>query len=418
MWSTGRIKGCDLFGWDVAMRSGHSKLFIAEGELDAVSLYAMIKNHQKGTQYEDREPAVVSLSKGASYAEAEISANADKIRKQFKEVVLVFDQDKQGKAATEAVLRIAPDFKTVELPAKDANECLIKGHKKAAVNACLFNAQAPKNTRIIWGSTLHEDARKAAVMGFSWPWAALTKLTRGIRLGETYYFGAGVKMGKSEVVNALAAHFIKEHGWKCFMAKPEEANRKTYQMVVGKIAGKIFHDPEIEFDYDAYDEASPVVGDNLAMINLYQHLGWDSLKSDIRQAATQGCKAIFIDPITNLTAGMETSKANEKLQEIAVELSAMAADLNVAMFIFCHLKAPEGLPHERGGKVLSTQFAGSRAMMRSCNYMIGLEGNKDPDITPVERCKRDIVLLEDREFGSTGRVGLYWNPATSLFNEV
>jgi twinkle protein len=117
----------------------------------------------------------------------------------------------------------------------------------------------------------------------------------------------------------------------------------------------------------------------------------------------------------------------------------MALDYNIVIFIFCHLKAPEGniakerrekyyhdgkfiglgnCPHEYGGDVLSAQFAGSRAMMRSCNMMIGIEGNKDPSLDQVSKNRRDLVLLEDREFGETGRFPLYWNPNTTIFEEA
>jgi twinkle protein len=418
MWSTGEMKGVDLFGWDVAVQTGAKRLYITEGELDAVSLYQIITKQQANGQFADREPAVVSITRGSKYAAKDISANLEKIRRSFSEVVLVFDQDESGKKAVEETLLVAPDFMTVDLPEHDASDCLVAGKGKAAFAACLWKAAVPKNTRLVWGTSLHEAGRIEAEWGASYPWASLTKLTRGIRFGETIYFGAGVKMGKSELVNAIAAWLITEHGWKVFMAKPEEANRKTYQMVVGKVMDKIFHDPDVPFDYDAYDEGSKKVGDNLAMVNLYQHLGWESLKKDIIAAANEGCQAIFIDPITNLTAGMESGEANVKLQEIAVELSALAMDLNVVVFIFCHLKAPNGSsPHERGGEVLSSQFSGSRAMMRSCNYMIGLEGNKDPDLDEQTRNCRDLVVLEDREFGMVGRVKLFWEKVTGRFRE-
>ena len=417
MWTTGEMKGVDLFGWEQAVVTGARRLFITEGELDAVALYQMIMRQQAGGKYADRIPAVVSLTRGCSNAAADITANIQKIRRAFKEVVLVFDQDEPGKEAQEAVLKIAPDFLTVDLPEKDANACLMEGKSKAAVDACMWKASIPKNTRLVWGSSLHEAGRQEAEWGATYPWPSLTALTRGMRFGETVYIGAGVKMGKSEVVNALADHCIREHGWKVFMAKPEENNRKSYQMVVGKAVGKIFHDPNIPFDYEAYDRGSALIGDNLAMVDLYQHMGWDSLQTDIRAAAAAGCKAVFIDPITNLTTGLESGEANTKLQEIAVALSAMAHDLNLIIFIFCHLKAPAGTPHERGGEVLSSQFSGSRAMMRSCNYMIGLEGNKDPELDSMTRNERDLVVLEDREFGCTGRVKLRWDPQTGLFKE-
>lgn len=419
MWAIGTTKDADLFGWKQAIIASGKKLFITEGEMDAVALFQIMKEHNKGTQYADLCPSVVSLSNGSGGAAKQLGKLASEIRRKFKEVVLVFDMDEPGRKAVAEVLKILPEALVVELPSKDANQCLVDGRSKACYNACQFNAQKPKNTRIVSGDDLHEKAKQPPVYGISWPWRHITEATRGIRLGETIYIGAGQKQGKSEVVNTLAAHFIREHGWKVFLAKPEEGNIKTYKLVAGKLVGKFFHDPTKPFDEKAYDEAGKVLKEHLYMLNLFQHLGWETLKSDIRQAANDGCKAIIIDPITNLTNGMESGAANVKLQEIAQELSAMALDLNVVIFIFCHLRNPDsGAPHERGGEVLSSQFAGSRAMARSCNLMLGLEGNRDPGLKPEERNLRTLVLLEDREFGETGRYKLYWDNHTGLFNEI
>ena len=419
MWAVGSTKDADLFGWEQAVAAGGKKLFITEGECDAVALFQIMKEHNKGTQWADLNPAVVSLSHGAATAAKQLGKMLPEIRKHFKEIVLVFDNDGPGKEAVSDVLKIIPDALVASLPEKDANECLVAGKSKACYNACQFNAQKPKNTRLVSGNDLHEKAKEPAVYGISWPWKHITESTRGIRLGETIYIGAGQKQGKSEIVNTLTAHFIKEHGWKVFLVKPEESNNKTYKLVAGKLVGKFFHDPNKPFDEVAYDEAGKILNDHLYMLNLYQHVGWETLKTDIRQAASEGCKAIIIDPITNLTNGMDAATANVKLQEIAQELSAMALDLNVVIFIFCHLRNPDsGPPHERGGEVLSSQFAGSRAMARSCNLMLGLEGNRDPGLTPEERNLRTLILLEDREFGETGRFKLYWNRLTGLFQEI
>lgn len=419
MWAIGSTKGADFFGWQQAIQTGGKKLFITEGECDAVALFQIFKEHNKGTQYADYNPAVVSLSNGSGGASKQFAKMISEIRKHFKEIILVFDNDAPGKKAVEDVLKIVPDALVASLPSKDANQCIIDGRSKAAYNACQFNAQKPKNTRLVSGNDLHDSSREPPVFGVSWPWEHITKATRGIRLGETIYIGAGQKQGKSEVVNTLAAHFIKEHGWKVFLVKPEESNKKTYKLVAGKLVGKFFHDPTKPFDDVAYDKAGEVLNDRLFMLNLYQHVGFDTLKADIRSAASEGCKVIIIDPITNLTNGMDAASANVKLQEIAQELSAMALDLNVVIFIFCHLRNPDsGPPHERGGEVLSSQFAGSRAMARSCNLMLGLEGNRDPNLSAEERNLRTLVLLEDREFGETGRYKLYWDNSTGLFNEI
>lgn len=419
-WWTYHKGDLDLFGWKQALETGAKKLFITEGPEDMVALFQAMKENAIGSKYEQYNPAVVSLTHGAGSAVKQLSRLRPKIERHFKEIILVFDMDKPGRdAAEEVVKKVFPNAMVAELPEKDANDCVKAGKSKQLFNAVQFQAESPKNTRIIWGKELHEKARQQAKWGVSWPWDHVTQATRGIRKGETYYIGAAPKMGKSELVDAIASHLITAHGWKVLEAKPEQANEMTYKRMAGKIVGKIFHDPKKEFDYEAYDRAGPLLADNLAMLNLYQHIGWATLKLDIRAAAAAGVDAVFIDPITNLTNTMDSGEANSHLQAVAQELAAMALDLNIVIFIMCHLRNPEsGLSHDRGGAILSSQFAGSRAMARSCNYMFGLEGNKDPSLPKEESNLRWLVMLEDREFGETGRFPLYWDDNTSWFNEV
>lgn len=438
-WSVGDQSKVDLFGWEQAKASGARRLIITEGELDAVALKVIFDTYEKEA-YKDTIPAVCSLPHGAASAHKDISRLAPEIKKFFKEVSFCFDDDEPGHKATEECCKIFPGATVINLPCKDANECILQGKGKAAYQAAKWKNEVKKNTSLIFGEELHEAAREEAQYGeLTWPWEHLNKTTRGIRYGETIYIGAGVKCGKSELLNELAAHFIKAHGVKVFMAKPEEANKKTYKLLAGKMVGKVFHDPERKFDYDAYDQAGEQLAGKVAMVNLYQHLGWETLKEDIYAAAGWGAKVIFIDPLTTVTNGMNAGDANSKLQEIAQELAAMALDLGLVVFIFTHLKAHEGnisreirqkhyangkflglgnCPHELGGDISSAQFAGSRAMMRSCNMMLGLEANKDGDLPDETRNIRCLKLLEDREFGQTGNFKLYWNLHTTHFEEV
>lgn len=419
MWSIGNQSDVDLFGWEQAKASGARRLIITEGELDAVALYKIIETYTQDA-YKDYKPAVVSLPHGAASAGRDIARLLPQIKKWFKEVSLAFDDDEPGRKAVEEVCKILPSATVVPLPCKDANECIMKGKGKEAFKGLTFKSSAAKNSRIVWLDDIWEDAKKPAEWGVSWPWGAVTEATRGIRKGETVYIGAAQKMGKSELLNQIAAHLVAVNDWKVLLAKPEEANVKTAKLLAGKIAHAKFHDPKVEFDLSAYEEAGKtLLGNKVCMLNLYQHLGWETLKADIYAASGEGIDAVFIDPITNLTNGMNSADANTKLQEIAQELAAMAKDLNLVIFIFCHLRNPEsGLSHDRGGQVLTSQFAGSRAMGRSCNYMFGIEGNKDPDLPEEERNVRTLVLLDDREYGEVGRFDLYWSSKTTMFNEM
>ena len=418
MWSIGVDNDVDMFGWEQAKASGVKKLVITEGEFDAVALTRILETHTAET-YKDNIPAVVSLPNGASSAAKAVTKAQKEMKKFFSEVILCFDNDEAGKKAVDEVIKILPDVKVATLPCKDANEALVKGMGKAVWRAITFAAEKPKNTRLIKGSELREAAMRRPEMGLSWPYQGLTKLTRGIRRGETYYIGAGVKMGKSEIVNDIAKHLIVTHNLPVLLCKPEEDKARSYQALVSKAAGRIFHDPNIEFDEQAFIEAEKLIGDKAIIVDNYQFVNWDALKDDIRYAVNnESVHDVIIDPVTCFTAGMSASDTNEFLVGWASELAAMSKDLDFTAYIFCHLKAPDGTPHERGGEVLSTQFTGSRAMMRACHMMIGLEGNKDPELPLEERNRRKLKILDDRNFGSTGLVNLYWDWKTGLFNEM
>lgn len=435
--AVGDVKGADPFNWTNAVGSGAHTLIITEGLADAVAMEAIHRKHQVNKQF---MPAIISLPNGVKSVKSLIPLVNDLSR--FKKVVFAFDMDGPGRDAVTEAMKIYPKGVSCTLPAKDANDCIIKGKMKEAYDA-IWAAAPPKNSRVVGLSSLIEEARTPPEWGdVRWPFPSLDEKMRGIRKGETIYIGAGVKMGKSELLNHMLVDFVKQ-GHKVFAAKPEEALVKTTKMVLGKVAGGVFHDPRVEFDLELYDAAAEEMidengEDKLYLLDLYQHLGWETLKQDITYAASKGCRIVFIDPITNLTNGVAASDANTALSGIAEDAAVMAKDLGLTIFFFCHLKAPDGFvgekqrekkyeegtyvglgscPHEMGGTIHSNQFAGSRAMMRSCNLMLGLEGNKDPNLPDEIRNTRWLNILEDREFGNTGRTQIYWNPNTQLFKE-
>lgn len=419
MWSVGSDNDVDLFGWEQAIGRGAKKLIITEGEYDAVAMSKILDTYT-APGFRDYIPSVVSLPNGAGNAGRDIGRAYKKISKFFDEVILCFDQDEAGEKACKDVLKVLPNAKIATLPCKDANESLLMGSGKAVWRAVQFAAEKAKNTRVVLGSSLREDALKRPEMGLPWPWPSLTKLTRGRRRGETYYLGAGVKMGKSVTVDELARQIIVEDGLPCLLVKPEEDKGRTYQNLVAKAASRIFHDPEVEFDQEAFDAAEPLVGDKAIILDSYQVLDWETVKEDIRHVVNEyKVKDVIIDPITSFTASMTASEGNDFLVKMAMEIALMAKELDFTCYLFCHLNAPKtGEPHERGGEVLSTQFTGSRAMMRACHLMIGIEGNKDPELPDHERNVRKLKVLEDRNLGATGVVKLFYDNRTGRLNEM
>lgn len=438
-WSIGNVRKAEPFNWQNAKRSGAYRLIITEGKEDAVAVDAIVSRFGD----EKFRPAVISLPNGVNSVNSSLSQIAQEAKRLFKEIVICFDNDEAGQKAVKDAMLIFPHAMSVTLPEKDANDCIVKGSMKAAYKALSFNLAAPVNTRLIkttmdlWRSTA-TPTRPGELTWFS---PSMQKLMRGIRLGDTIYEGAGVKMGKSELLDQQAAHHLMEDNVPVMLISPEAGGTdRIMKGVAGKVVGKTFKDPDVPFDEDEYLRAGKLIGERLIILDSYQHLVWETIRDDIIYAANnEGTKAVFIDPITNLTAGLNSADANTFLNGFARDIAALAKDKGLAVFLFCHLKAPEGnisadsrlknyrdgkfhdlgnCPHEAGGTIHSNQFAGSRAMMQACHLMLGLEGNKDSNLQESTRNTRWLRILEDRHFGNAASVPLYWNRATTQFKEI
>lgn len=433
VYNLGTGKDVDLIGWEQAKVSGAYRLIITEGPEDMASVEKIYRMHGNPEYH----PAVVSLPAGAGCTAKVLQRHSADIKRLFKDVVVCFDDDEPGREAVTVAAGVLPNVESVTLPYKDANECLLQGVAKQAYKALAFQKAKPKNTRILRGGDIHEKAKIPAKYGeLTWPFPQLNKDMRGIRLGETAYFGAGTKIGKTTLKNCLSAHWMKNDGVKVFMADIEEQADTTYKLLANQLTGKVFHDPTIPFDEAAYDKAGEVLKDKLYLLDLYQFVDWKTLKEDIKNAVGDGCKVVAIDPVTCLTNGVNAAEANTLLQEFSSDLAAMSKDMGFFGIMFCHLKAPDGMlseekreryygkgqytdlgpiDHEWGGSVYSSQFTGSRAMQRSCHLMMGLQGNKDPDLAEEIRNTRQLTILEDRRWGNSGKYNLFYNKNTGLF---
>ena len=422
--NTRGVGGCDLAGWRQALKRGGKTLYITEGMLDMMTVHQVLTDNAKRNGYSPEAFSVVSLPLGAMSAKKYISQHTKDIERLFKEVKIVFDQDEAGKKAqkeaTLALEGIACDVYVCTLTYKDANDALRAKDEQALIKALLFNTEKAETSSILNSDDLWEKAKERPVVGEPWPWDGLTRLTKGLRGGETWYFGGAPKMGKSVVVDQLGAWFVTQGDAPVYFCKPEEQPHHTLQRLAGKAIGKVFHDPDIPWDADAFERGKNAIGNKAFFEDVYAMAKWDDVKKSIRRLAHQkGTTKFFIDPLTTFTSHLSASEANEELQRIASELAALMKEIGGTAFIFCHLKAKgQGRSHSMGGRVLSDEFAGSRAMSRYCHGMIGLEGNKDPDLPKGARDLRDLVLLEDRNFGQTGRVHLRYSHSTGMLTEI
>ena len=419
MWSVGENEEIDLYGWERAKRSGAKTLYITEGEEDAQALRKILKQMNKGTEYESLEYAVVSINNGASSAVREIARQLKEINALFKEVVLVFDQDRPGQeAAREVVSKVLPDAKIAKLPCKDANACLHEGRIKATRDAVIFNMQKSLPSTIRGMDSLLEEALEEVQWGVSSPWPKLDKLTYGIRRKEVWGFGGGTGTGKTTIAHELMAHLAHVHSWRSLGILMEETGAESLRNLAGKVDCIPYNTPGLQFDKETFKNTVMDLSKNIVLWNHDEisdpHTTWNGIKQTIRMYG-DSIDFVVIDNMTALSEGLSMSDKNDFIGLVAKECTDLATKFDLTIAIFSHLNAPDksSRSHENGGKVHESQFTGSRALQRYCHMMFGFERNKqaiDPNCSIIR-------ALKNRKYGKTGHVKAYYDPQTSRLLE-
>ena len=400
-----------LFGQCVPGFLNKRQLVITGGEEDALASYTIT-----GRYLTTPIPAV-SPPDGDNFKCFELPEVVTFL-KSFKTIYLSCDKDVAGQKLEKMLVDLLgyEKVRIVNFSEHDVSDMLTKGKEHEYIDA-INGAKEYKPSGIITVDDVWEEAIKMPEWGIPWPWPTLTKATYGIRRGEVYYFGAGVKIGKSEAEKQIIQHLLSMN-LKVGAIFPEESAPMSYKKIAGKIAGKQFHIPDSGFTQEELIVALTEVKEKVYLYNRYASVEWEQIKEFIRYCVvSKGIKDIIIDPITCLTDGKESSEADRLLKQVTRELDYMTKDLWFSLYIFCHLNIPAtGKPHEEGGSVKSAQFANSRAMMRVAQYCIGIERNKKAE-NPIERNTSTFVLLEDRNFGNFVKFPVYYSNETGNYLE-
>lgn len=413
----GSAKDIDLFGQHL-FESGGNRLYITEGECDALALFQCFKE-LAGAEFKHLNPAVVSLPHGATNAVKALT-HAQHFLSKFNEIILVFDQDEPGEEATRLAFSVLDPTCTrvARLTEKDANAMLLAGKANELKWACL-NATPYTPSGIATVNDLIEAATTLPTYSDPWPWPSLTRLTYGRHPG-LYGIGAGVGVGKTEFFHELAHHIAVNDRSPIGLFLLEEAPSRTLRILGGRTLKLPVHIPDVRYsEAELRDAIQSLEG----RIFTFDHRGertWEHILLQIKFLIMgRGVRDIFLDPLTAIISHSENT--DRVLHSIMDDLSRLThAPYNARIYYSSHLNEPprDRTPHEEGGRVTEAQFAGSRAMARYSDYLFGLERNKqDPDI--VQRNTTTFRILKDRRFGSaTGETfELFYNHKTGTYLE-
>jgi twinkle protein len=397
----GAGKEVGFFGQHLFTRKDRM-LVITEGEIDAMSV-SQVLGHKH---------PVVSLPTGASSAKRVFQKEAEFLE-QFERVVLMFDQDEPGQAAIEDVASMLRPGQAyiATCPAKDPNDALVQ-EKHADLVRAVWDASEYRPDGIIDAADLWDEITKVEVYEqHPYPWEGLNKLTHGMRKGELVTITSGSGMGKSSVIRELLYDLLN-HGYKVGGMFLEESVKRTAQGLMGIHANVPLHLHGYEVDLDTMREAFDATAGTGRLL-LYDHFGSseiDSLMSKIVYLCQQGCDWIVLDHVSMVVSGIGEGDERRLIDNLMTKLRTIVSRFGVGMLVVSHLKRPEGISHEEGGRTTLGQLRGSAAIAQLSDICIGLERNQQHD-EEAERNKTLIRVLKNRYSGQTG-------PATALSYDI
>jgi len=405
----GDAKKAGLYGQHL-WRDGGKRVTITEGEIDALTV----------SQVQGNKWPVVSLPTGAKGARRALQ-NAFEWLDGFEEIVLMFDNDEAGRLAVEECATLgfkAGKLKIAKLAMKDANELLMAGRGSEIVQA-IFDAKAYRPDGIIAGQEMWETLNtQEDTQAFELPFATLSNMTTGLRLGELWTFTAGSGIGKSSIVREIAHHFVKQ-GQTIGMIMLEENVKRTAQGLIGLAidvpAHTMWSDLTDEQKRRGF-EATLGTG----RVYLYDHFGSTDINNIISRirymAVGCECSIIILDHLSIIVSGIDEGEERRMIDNIMTALKSLAMELNIAILLVSHLRRPQGdKGHEDGARTSLAQLRGSAGIAQLSDFVIGAERDQQSDLKNVTTLR----ILKNRYTGETGEAGwLDYNPDTGRLTEL
>ncbi len=395
----GDARKVELFGQHL-WPPGGARLVITEGEIDCLSV----------AQIFNLKTPVVSIPNGAAAAKTAIARNL-KFIDSFREVVLCFDNDDEGKKAVQTVAPLLQPgkVKVFRYPTtegiKDANDLLQQGQGTLIAEGVL-NAVPFRPDGILNGNELYDVMWSELPYGFTTPYPQLDQLLCGFRKGELYLFTAGSGLGKSTVVHEIAAHFLIEHKLKIGVLALEENPRRTAERYGTVVLNKPLHLPFVKSRLTE-DEKRKAFEATLGTGRfwVYDHFGSsqiDNLFANIR-FLTVGCEVDFvvIDHLSIVVSGLDEMLGDERklIDRLMTKLRQLVEETGVGVLAVVHLSRPkDGTSWNEGRAVTLAALRGSGALEQLSDVVISLERNQYSD----EPDKSILRVLKNRPIGKVG----------------
>lgn len=401
-WINGK-QPIELFGLHLC-KDVNKPVYITEGQIDAMSIY----------EASNGQVQACSISKGIGNAKTELVQNMQRL-KQFKQIVLFFDNDEPGKRGLEECKSLLPVGKGsyIELGrtvlAKDANDLLKSVPTELIPIMEYYTKEIVPEGLISSLDVDYQDLLVPVPIGHNLPQETLNDWLRGIQESRLYMLGAGTGCGKTEILKWICCNWIfKKQGVKVAHIFLEESQKQTLQSYIAFYARvpnyKFAENPKIVQDQTFIDACTIFKNSQSILLN---HFG--SLQSqrlfDVLEYCASKVDVIVLDHISIAISGNISSREGERkdIDLLMTKLKTLTTQTKVSIITVSHLTRPQGIEgFEDGKKVTLNSFRGSGSLTQLSDVVIGLNRNTQH---ATDKNKLGITILKNRITGRLGYVG-------------
>lgn len=396
-----------LFGWQ-AIKPTARKIVICEGEMDALAWAAY------------GAPALsVPMGAGTGAKHGWIDTEFERLDL-MDEIWLSFDMDEAGQSSiADLVARLGAErCRIVELPRKDANQCLIDGIDPDVVLGCLNNARSQdpaelKHAIEFEDAMLAESYRKDEGLTLPWP---KTHDKIKLRRGETSIWAGINGHGKSAVVNHVIVDAAIVQGTKVCGVSMEYRISKWLHRLTTTATG--LANPTDEYRKEFYRKLSK----NLLVFDVDGAAKANRILEVFRYAAKRyGVELFLIDNLTKCGFADDDYSGQKQFVEA---ISDFARRENVHVAIVAHMRKGEGGEEKPSGK-FGIKGSGGITDMVDTVFEVWRNKRKEKAISNTERdgvefdaSKEPDTFLyvhKQRETGEEPTISLWYDSAVMQF---
>lgn len=396
-----------LFGMDKFQAGASKAITIVEGEDDVPSAYQILGKSWPvvGIPGSSSPKKLLAMQKGEPSA-------AYKFLDAYKSIVVAMDGDGAGKEAAMLLARAFPNkVYFVDLATeKDPNDYLTKGKSSEFLYSWL-NRQKYVPDNILNTSAQFLSLFREAPDHLFTPTgiSELDEKINGIMRGYFTVFKAKTGIGKTELMRKIEYSMLKQGVPIASWHLEETKLRSVLGLASYELGDNVTQKDVIEEKgcVDLVEEA--IV--NLTKDELFYQFfmrdedGPDELIEQIKYfSEVCDVKYIFIEPIQDVVATSSEASKEEMLANLAVRLSKLAAELNIAIVTIAHTNDD--------GEIKYCRMIGQRA-----GIIIRLDRDKDAT-DPIEANTTYLTIEKNRPLSVEGYAGcLYFEQSSFTIEE-